>query len=683
MFKKRKLNFVITSAVAVIVAIGMVLLYVLSTHNMVVAMKQSAQNNMQTSLYAQRTIIEQYVEQGEALMQSYAQAPIVTELLMDENNTKLQEKAQEYTLAYFGQLNNWEGVYIGDWNTKVLTHPAPPVVGKVMREGDRLKELQDAMVSVDGVYNTGIIESPASGQLIMSMYCAVYAKDGKTPIGYVGGGTYASQLSDKLSSLDLYGLENAKLYMINTSKKVHLLNDNEELLAQPIEDRMLLQVIDATEKNPDELFGTIEYKDENGKKCIAMYSFIKERDWAVILADTEAEIYATANSNRLMLGIVCLIAYIGILGLTVIVVGLSTKPLRKIERAILKLQTMDISESDDIKPYIGNPNEIGHIATAVDTLRVSFSQLVGVLRECSVSLGTSSNTMNEESSNLLDYVTNNAATTEELAASITSTNEAIDAMEAKMDELADIAASVESRIKVGRSKSEELMTSAIGMQEMAGTSLRNSVNNINTNQANIEAAMNELQSLSRINDLATEILDITSQTTILSLNASIEAARAGEAGRGFAVVASEISTLAENSTKTANNIRAICNETNDNILAVQKCFDDVVGFLEGEVSSNFKSFADTAKQYNGAVRSIQTTIEEVDQAVREFMEELSNIREQVEAIKAASQANEAGVGDIIDKNESTNLTAEVLANIMKANRENTDKMVSIVQNFRD
>ncbi|WP_053957335.1 methyl-accepting chemotaxis protein [Inediibacterium massiliense] len=71
----------------------------------------------------------------------------------------------------------------------------------------------------------------------------------------------------------------------------------------------------------------------------------------------------------------------------------------------------------------------------------------------------------------------------------------------------------------------------------------------NVENSNLEA----IHELLKINDALKQNLSglssITSQTKMLSLNASIEAARAGEHGRGFAVVAQEVNKLAENSNK--------------------------------------------------------------------------------------------------------------------------------------
>ena len=54
---------------------------------------------------------------------------------------------------------------------------------------------------------------------------------------------------------------------------------------------------------------------------------------------------------------------------------------------------------------------------------------------------------------------------------------------------------------------------------------------LDSTRLSVEHAIDSLNELSKINQLATEILSIANKTNLLSLNASIEAARAGEAGK--------------------------------------------------------------------------------------------------------------------------------------------------------
>ena len=679
MFKKMKLRSIITSAVAIITFAGITFLYITANNNMSAAMKESELENMKTSLEGQGKIIEEYVIQNENLLSAYAQTPTLAKYLDSKKSKPLKNEAQNLTDSYFEFLDQWEGIYICDWNSTVKVHQNPDLIDVTMREGESLKQLQDELLTNE-VYNAGIIVSPASGKLITSMYKIIYNLDTGKPIGYAGGGVYADALHEKLS--ELTNNETTDSYMINLKTGLHIFDKDISLAGKAIENPMLLQVIEMIEKNPEQKYDSFTFKDEENNSCIGMYTYLSNRGWAIIITAKESVVFEVVKENKIILGLICIVAYVLILFMTWIIVRINTKPLNKIEKSIKKLQNLDLSQSKEITSYIGHTNEIGVIATAVESLRKSFTQIVDVLKQSSDSLLESSDTMNEESSGLMNNVIENAATTQELAASIISTNESIKIMEDRMNHIVGMMNDVEQRIQQGYNKSAELSKSSIEMKNIVKDSLEASRRNIEKNQKNVETAMSDLEALSQINNMANEILDITRQTNLLSLNASIEAARAGEAGRGFAVVASEISKLADSSSDTATNIQEICNETNASIGAVQKCFDEIIGFLENDVANRFEEITKSSEEYNIAVESIKDIMNAIQNDMQQFSTEMKDINDQVNSIRLASKDNEVAVEDIVSKNENTNTTASVLNEILKTNQNNTSKLQNLVQEFK-
>ncbi|MDD7350454.1 MAG: cache domain-containing protein, partial [Clostridiales bacterium] len=349
MLKNQKLSTSITLLITVIVGACMMMLFFVSNSNMTSATKDAAKDSMETSLNAKIQIINQYTDSAEKVLIAFSQSGELNAFVRNPSDAALKKAAQEYNERYYAAIGNWEGIYLDTWDSTVITHSNPKVPGMVMRKGDSLKSLQDSILAADGVENLGILESPASGQIVMSMYYPIY--DGKKPVGFVGGAKLVDELGVLLDESVIKGMEHATYSLINLKNNTYIFDSNEELVRTEVTDPKILSIIE--DINAGKAEGNKEYTGEDGKDYFAVYTHMADKNWALVIKDETQEIYATAIRNRTVLGGACVLALVLIIGISLVAIRLSVRPLNRVVHTIEQLKELELSEDEGIKDYVG------------------------------------------------------------------------------------------------------------------------------------------------------------------------------------------------------------------------------------------------------------------------------------------------------------------------------------------
>ena len=648
--------------IVVMTILSVLVVYIITTDT-----RNSTINSMKTIVQERSQIIQNYVQEAEGTLTAYSRAGEILDIMQNPEDPEIVAAAQAYTEKFSSDVANLEGLYASEWNTHVLAHTNPQVVGITTREGDPLKALQDSMIAANGVYNTGIIISPASGQQIVSMYMAVYDEQGN-PAGLVGGGIFSTGLIQILDNLTMDGMENATYCMVNVNNGQYIFHADAEKVATPAEEAYIVELCEQFAGVGEDASGYKEYT-QNGEKYISTYYYMADHGWLFMVSDNQSEIFASADKMTVTLIIFCVAALLVLIIISLLIVGQMLKPMRSIEGGLVSLQHFDISDNQEIKKYCSRRDELGNIATATEVLIHSLQEITGTLKDCCNTLEDKADHLHKSSYELVEDVTDNVATTEELSSALESTNAVVSNVNTEIKSINSIVNNILDSISDSIHTSDSVIGSAQDMQVKADYAYRNGQDTLVQTKTSVEEAISSLSSLTKINELASEILNIAGQTNLLSLNASIEAARAGEAGRGFAVVAGEIGTLADTSRNTASSIQAICSETNDSIKVVNNCFNSIIAFIEKEVVDQFKDFAEKSTGYSISVNEIKEQLDRVDQAVKQLEASVTQIADSIMDVNNITNENQSAISVIVEKNESTALIADQIQQQSEQNKK--------------
>ncbi|HKO73631.1 MAG TPA: methyl-accepting chemotaxis protein [Bradyrhizobium sp.] len=317
-----------------------------------------------------------------------------------------------------------------------------------------------------------------------------------------------------------------------------------------------------------------------------------------------------------------------------------SRPLAQMSRALVDLAKGNFSI---VLPGLGRSDEIGEIAQAVESLKVTAEQRArdeaeAKLRQDQIAAGQRkqdmiklADTFESAVGEIVETVSAASVELEASAATLTSTAERAQQVTTSV---AAASAEASSNVQSVASATEEMGSSVNEISRQVQESARIA------NDAVVQAhetndRIGELsKAASRIGDVVELISTIAGQTNLLALNATIEAARAGEAGRGFAVVASEVKALAEQTAKATG-------EIGQQIAGIQSATQQSVGAIK-EISDTIGKLSEISSTIAAAVEEQGAATHEISRNVQQAAEGTSRVSVNIgEVQRGASETGSA------------------------------------------
>lgn len=628
----------ITSAITVA---GLLLLWIIVSGRISSMVENNITNQMIDAVESRASIINDYVTSAEEYMTAFALSSEVRELLANPDDPVLLQKGQKYTEDFAAIKGVFEGLYIGTPSTYVLTHTSAQAIGITTRTGESLKEFQDTILAQPQLTNLGIMKSPGTGSMILSMYYPIFEE--QKCIGFVGAGVYASRLMDVLLDLDIEGLPNSEYVFLNVDTGMYLYHQDESLLNTETTDSGYQEILKRIKEDGTTQAGTYSYRDENGVKQMVVYKYLKDRNWVFMVRDNAAEVYQEVAIVRITVGVLCAVVAAFIIFVTLLILRREGRELMVMESAIGRLGRLELTADRELEAFYGRTDEIGMIAQTThhvcDCLRKTIDDIgrilgemasgniaVDVVKNESYYIGdfkVLAESLKSIRAHLMDVMRKIAQIANQVdheANQVSAGAQALsqgtmqqkDSINGLVSNVTDITEQIKNST-IRCSDASDLVSRATGYATEADTRM----------EQLIAATKNIDQSSSQIGGIIKTIEDIAFQTNILALNAAVEAARAGSAGKGFAVVSDEVRNLASKSSEAAKSTSTLIGRSVRDVKTGTESTDLVISAMQviSECIQSIKTLMDeialASVQQSEMIASVENRIKEVSRVTEE------------------------------------------------------------------
>lgn len=447
---------------------------------------------------------------------------------------------------------------------------------------------------------------------------------------------YANNLSD----VKLEGMDSAYMYVVQNDGTM-LYHPTKEKVGQPVENAVIKGVVQQLQDGKKPGTTVVEY-DFNGTTKYSAYTILNNENILVLTADESEALAGITTVTGVAVGIIAIVVLIAI--------TISFIMGRRLMRPLVKVSTIieDVANGNieaDFSVVKESNDEIGLIIEKMKELTQSLGSIVGKIRNSSDTMSSNSYELNDTSSQTLAANNEISKAVEDvaegstgMAASISKINENLLEMSnetkdinASVDEIKNQTVAVQDSSKIMNDKIKSMQDSSHKMDEGI-SAISKRIETVNT-------------TVDKVSNIVSVIEEISSETNLLSLNASIEAARAGDAGKGFAVVAQEIRVLSDNTNTELENIKQIISSL------VEEC--------RYCVQASGTIVEDNAKQ---------------KEEIKAVLDEFGSLDEQIQKTAEKADEIEELVTAMIELNDDITKSSNSLTDVSAANAAATEEM---------